>query len=137
MSSLKDLAITFRAAQLYAHAAHNQLTGCSFFADHAFAGEVYGAMEDAYDSVVERAIGTGESLELLKMNCQAADMVLDCSLKDSEHIFGQLLENEISILKAIEKASKGASYGTDNLLAQLADDSEVRTYKIKQRTIGA
>lgn len=132
---LKPIAIVLRAAQLYSHAAHNQLSGSTFFSDHAFAGDVYGAMESAYDSVVERAIGTGEKLDLLEMNVIAAKMVSDCKLDTTENIFEQLLENEASVRREIEVAKKdGASPGTINMLDQLSDDSEVRTYKIQQRS---
>lgn len=130
---LKNLAIVLRAAQLYSHAAHNLISGESFFADHSFAGDVYGAMESAYDSVVERAIGTGEKLDLLAMNVSAAKLVADCKTGTVSDIFEQLLENESSLRREIESAHDGASAGTINMLDQLSDDSEVRTYKIKQR----
>ena len=131
---LKTLAIVLRAAQLYSQAAHHQLSGPSFFMDHAFAGETYDAMEAAYDSVVERAIGTGEKFDILAMNVTSAKMVSDCKLDTTDDIFEQLIENEASIRREIEVAKKdGASPGTINMLDQLADDSEVRTYKLKQR----
>ena len=130
---LKNLATVLRAAQLYSHAAHNLVSGANFFADHAFAGDVYGAMESAYDSVVERAIGTGEKLDLLGMNVAASKMIADCKVDTVEDIFEQLLENESSLRREIEAARTGASAGTVNLLDQLSDDSEVSTYKIQQR----
>ena len=131
---LKNLATVLRAAQLYSHAAHNLVSGSNFFADHAFSGDVYGAMESAYDSVVERAIGTGEKLDLLGMNVAASKMIVDCKVDTVEDIFEQLLENESSLRREIEAARTGASAGTVNLLDQLSDDSEVRTYKLKQRS---
>ena len=130
---LKNLATILRAAQLYTHAAHNELKGCTFFADHAFAGDTYDALETAYDSTVERAIGLGEEMNLLELGVKAANLAKDLSLDSQKDIFEQLLENEESIRDEIERAKVDASYGTDNLLAQLADDSESRTYKIKQR----
>lgn len=130
---LKDLAIILRAAQFYTHAAHNALSGCTFFSDHEFAGDTYTALESAYDSVVERAIGTDEELDLLDIGVKAAGIVKDLSLKNCDAIFEQLIENENSIRDAIDTAKKDASFGTENMLAQFADDSEVRTYKLKQR----
>ena len=130
---LKNIATLYRALQLYTQAAHNKVSTCAFFADHAFLGEVYEAMESAYDSLVERAIGLGEKLDLLAMNVDAAKAIEDLKLEKPEVIWSQLLENENSLLEHLEEASTKASIGTQNLLAQLADDSEARIYKIKQR----
>ena len=44
-----------------------------------------------------------------------------------------LLRIEETLRAEIDAALKGASAGTQNLLQQLADDSEKRTYKIQQR----
>lgn len=90
-------------------------------------------MTEAYDSLVERAIGTGEMIDLFKTNVDAAAMIKDFKLDTAKDIFGQFEFAEKAIQRELKNASKDASYGTDNLLAGLADDSEVRSYKIKQR----
>ena len=52
--------------------------------------------------------------------------------QDSEEIFKTLLTCEEEIQSLCKKV-KG-SIGTLNMIAQIADDSEVRSYKIKQRS---
>jgi DNA-binding ferritin-like protein len=55
---MKDLAVHLRAMQIYAHTAHNLCARVPFFQDHAFFADTYSALEDDYDSVIERIIGT-------------------------------------------------------------------------------
>ena len=47
--------------------------------------------------------------------------------------FGVLLDYERKICAEIDRIYADASTGTQNLLAQIADDSEHRQYKIGQR----
>jgi hypothetical protein len=53
--------------------------------------------------------------------------------KSFEEAFKFILAGEEDICAACEKLAKGASLGTENLLAGLADESEMRQYKLKQR----
>lgn len=134
MKSL-PLPVAFRAAQLYAHNAHNLATGCNFFSDHEFLGELYAAYESAYDSLIERMIGLGQDIKPCDIALKAADFADKITAKpgDNDHAFSQLMLLEREIIAGCESMSKSASLGTQNLLAQFADDSEARQYKIGRR----
>lgn len=124
---LTPLITLYRTAQFTAHNAHHLTKGLTFFEDHEFFGELYSTYESAYDSLVERAIGTGESVNLVEINQTA-------SLETTKDIsFDSFLTIEGEFCRWIDINSHLYSQGTQNLLAQLADDSEVRQYKIKQR----
>lgn len=131
--SLSKIITILRAGQFYYQAAHNTVTGKEFFADHGFLGEAYDAYASAYDDVVERAIGLGEELDVLKINGEAARISSGLSIKSCEEILEQALEIEKSLIKAIETVGQ-VSKGTDNLIAGIADDAEKRIYKIQQRS---
>lgn len=72
-------------------------------------------------------------INIQKIN-QAASKELpnDTSVKMPD-CFKNLLESEKYLCQLIEQNVRGASQGTMNLLAGLADDSEVRQYKLQQR----
>jgi len=130
------LATLLRAAQLYAHAAHNAAKGPTYFADHDFLGEAYGAYEAAYDKVVERSIGQGEAVDFAAIGRNAAadaGRFPDPMTFSNQSSFGVLLDYERKICAEIDRIYADASTGTQNLLAQIADDSEHRQYKIGQR----
>lgn len=128
------LATQFRAAQFYAHNAHNQASGATFFSDHEFLGELYGKYEDAYDGLIERMIGLGMEFDLPEITCDASS---DVEAAGYDHTttecFRGLLEREKKICEEVRNLMPSASVGTQNFIAQLADDSEVRQYKIGQR----
>lgn len=130
---LKNLATVLRASALYAHAAHNTISGETFLSDHEFLGDLYTALTTAYDDVVERAIGLGEEVDLLSMQVDAAESLKNLSLSDATAIFKQILENEKTIQDEISDAINGTTVGTNDLLAGIADAGEVRIYKIRQR----
>ena len=130
-SFMEEVAIILRAMQLFAHAAHNKVSGEAFFADHSFLGGLYPEYEEAYDSVVERIIGTGKDINLSDVLKSATVRVIEPT--DSDSIFNALLVSESNLRDAIDTALATATTGTNNILAQLADDSETRCFKIGQR----
>ena len=125
------IAVLLRYMQFYAHMGHNLLGGKTFFQDHSFLGDLYGAYEDEYDSVVERMIGLGEELDLIKVHENAA-AALD-KPESYEKCFNELLTCEEHLCKMIEEVVKESSQGTMQLLGGIADNSEMRQYKLKQR----
>lgn len=128
-SDFEKLAVQFRAMQLFAHNAHNLTAGPNFFADHAFLGDLYGTYESAYDSIVERAIGQHDTPDLVGVQKNAAAKV-----PDSLDHFRELQMMEVALTAMLEMAIKNeTSQGCINLLAGMADDSEVRQYKLGQR----
>jgi len=131
---MHNLATLFRAAQLTAHEKHNTVQGPTFFEDHEYLGELYGTYEEAYDSVIERMIGLGEKCDISGGNIQAADLAKwFCDLEPIDKWPNIFLEIETRVQKEIDSCCKGSSSGTLNFLQGLADESEQRVYKLKQR----
>lgn len=132
---MDSLAILLRAEQLVAHNFHNMTKGVSFFADHEFFGGVYPELEGDYDAVVERCIGSGEDINLCDVTSQAAQKAsaYDCSDMASDEMCAVLLGMERALQAKCTELNKGASLGTQNLLQGIADKSEMRTYKLRQR----
>lgn len=133
-SSLLKLAVICRSAQMMAHNFHNLCSGETFFSDHSFMGDLYGTYEEIYDGLIERLIGTGVPPDLVKVQ-QFAIQRLSQVPGDTDAMFQQVQSVEEEIRQVIEEAaaSNQLSQGVLNTLAGIADDSEVRSYKIKQR----
>ena len=72
---MTKLATQLRYMQFYAHNAHNICQGDTFFADHEELGDLYGTYTGLYDSVVERMIGLGQAIDLVKIQVDAAKML--------------------------------------------------------------
>jgi DNA-binding ferritin-like protein len=120
--------------QFYAHNAHNLCQGDSFFSDHEELGSLYGVYTGLYDGVIERMIGLGQSIDLVKIQLEAAKMLDGEAIpKAFNAAFSGLLTCENELCKIISEANASGSLGTQNLLQGIADDSEVRQYKFKQR----
>jgi DNA-binding ferritin-like protein len=130
---MTDLAVTLRAAQLAAHAHHNLVKGPTFFPDHEFLGELYGTYETAYDHVIERMIGLGKTPDLRAVTKDAAglfDKIM--SLKGEWSDVFLRVEEAIRHDAVVALAQKPTD-GTQNFLQGLCDESESRTYKLRQR----
>jgi DNA-binding ferritin-like protein len=111
------------------------MTGPVFFSDHSFASDTYTSAADAYDSVIERCIGMHDygNEELKSINEEACKNMAVSTYQSPEQAFKTFMMIEKLLCQSLAEEMKGASEGTKNLLAQLADDSEVRQYKLKQR----
>jgi DNA-binding ferritin-like protein len=130
---MKQIAVTLRGLQLFAHNAHNLAKGKTFLADHAFFGELYDAYEAAYDDIVERMIGLTGDADLNAITTEACDMATSAGFTDNEQALNVILVTEKELCDEIKKAMAGASDGTQNLLQGIADQSEMRQYKLKRR----
>jgi DNA-binding ferritin-like protein len=132
---MQELAVVLRTAQLVAHNYHNKVSGASFFADHEYLGELYGAYEAAYDGVVERIIGLGEECDLPAVTQLAGERAAKYDPYDraADEMFSDILAMEKQIQQWCVEFNKKASIGTQNFLQGLADQSEMRVYKLKQR----
>lgn len=131
---MTKLATHLRYMQFYAHNAHNVCQGDTFYSDHEELGDLYGVYTGLYDSVVERMIGTGKSIDLVKVQADAAKMLDgEAEPKAFSAAFAGLLTCEQELCKILIEANEGASLGTQNLVQGIADDSEVRQYKLQQR----
>lgn len=132
---LAKLAVLLRRQQLASHNYHNAVTGQQFFQDHSFFGDLYAAYESAYDDIVERIIGTGPSPNLVLIQQRAVSELAPIP-DTAEGMYSELLQSEQELQSLCEQFEGKASMGTVNLVAGLADDSEVRCYKIKARIGG-
>ena len=92
---MKDLAIYYRCAQFYSHAAHNLAFGDEFFQDHEYLGELYGAYETAYDDIIERMIGLGKSPDPMTITLSGAETAKGYGIpKDDKEWLVKLMEIE-------------------------------------------
>ena len=133
---MKDLAKTFRASQLFAHSCHNLVRGSTFLADHPFLGDLYEAYEEAYDDVIERMIGLDYVFDINQITREAGNLAANYPVQsmDAKEMFSALLQLEIVIQTLIKAESKPETLlGVQDLIQGLADDSQMRAYKIKQR----
>lgn len=139
MEHLVKVAVLLRAGQLYAHHAHNNVRGKVFHEDHSFFGGLYPAYESAYDGCVERYIGlSGQPFDSIKAGHDALDLLSDLPRDPGEcnrNLYIGVLHIEKALCKYIESCVKsgGLTEGSRQMLGNLADESEVRQYKIKSR----
>lgn len=134
---LADLATLFLAAKFYAHRAHNLASGPTFFADHDYLGSLYEAYESAYDTLIERMVGLGEEPQIITItrNATASFERLARAETKTDAFFAKLLQLENGLRTEIaDLMAKTPSDGVQNLLQGMADESEARTYKLKQRS---
>lgn len=134
---MKDCISMSRMMNLYYHHLHNVSKGSSFEGDHEMMLEFYEAMDDAYDSLLERHIGLGGTMgksDFLKIVDNAEEVLEEIPESDDFHVHIQhALSLEADFRRLLEEANAGASLGTQNLVQGLADESEVRSYKLGQR----
>lgn len=131
---MKTIASYLRSLQFFAHNAHNLVYGEYFHQDHEYFAELYQAYESAYDSIVERMIGLGQKIDLGEITLSAAESVKGLGKEmECKKIYSILLDSEKKLVKQLESAMSGKSQGTQNMLQDMADQSEQRQYKIQQR----
>ena len=145
---MHTLATTFRLAQFAAHDFHQRVSGRTFLTDHAFFAELYESYETAYDQLVERIIGQGESVspsQLTYLAAQRAEAFRD--KVEADDMYAALMTLERTICREIDtllmarevdeedrtEEESMITTGVENLLQGMADASEVRQYKFKQR----
>lgn len=133
---MQELASQLRAMQLYAHACHNVVSGPHFLDYHDFFGELYPAYEKDYDSVVERGIGLGMFSNVTQITAQAAQLFAkeNYSLQEAQYMFHTLLKMERAVCTMVKDYYSKSTPGTQQLLGNIADMSEVRQYKLRQLT---
>lgn len=129
-----NLLSILRYLQLYAHNAHNLLGGPTFFQDHEFLAELYATYESEYDAVVERTIGMKGVIDLISIQKQAVDQLVKTGqCTNFQDCFRDILKWEQTLCKAIEKIVPQSTQGTAQLIGEIANKSEIRQFKLKQR----
>lgn len=131
---METLATLLRYMQFYGHIAHNMTYGTTFFQDHEFLKDVYTAYDNDYDHIVERCIGLGTPLDLFKVQTSAVQLLSKSKFTTPEAAFATLLEAEVTLCSSIQKELAGKTEGTRQLLGEMANQSEMRQYHMKQRT---
>lgn len=138
---LLKLATHLQALKFASHYFHNICSKVAFFSDHEFFGEVYGAADGAYDSVIERYVGLfgAGNLNLNALVQMSHDKIksVPSQFPENHAMFGVLLqmENELNAMCNAICKSPECSEGTRQLVGDLANASEMRLYKIKRRMI--
>jgi DNA-binding ferritin-like protein len=135
LPSLAEVAGAYRAAQFIAHNFHNLVKGPTFLEDHEFLGELYGEYEEAYDGCIERIIaftGAADVTGITTKACAAAAQI-NPNGKSSSDMFTIILGLERGFCALIKAAVPDCTDGTQNFLQGLADESEMRQYKISQK----
>jgi DNA-binding ferritin-like protein len=136
---MKELMILLRAMQMYSQNAHHLSKGMTFMQDHSFFGDTYEQLGDDFDDVSERIVGLygEEPLHLQTIMKSVVDKLMDAPSVGSidNKIFYQHqlhLEDKLcDLVKMI--VSAGCSKGTEQLITEISNKSEIRKYKIKQR----
>jgi DNA-binding ferritin-like protein len=136
-----ELLACLRALQLFTHHAHNLCARTVFLQDHDFFGSVYPEAESDYDSLIERIIGTKGEVSELELNSLMSAVMSKLSgapsvgQKENKAFFVHQLKMEQTICSYVESLCKsgGLSQGQIQLLGDIAQRSEIRQYKIKQR----
>ena len=139
-NSLKELVVLLRTMQLFYHNCHNVCFGATFLSDHNLFADFYGQIEDDYDSVAERLIGLygKQHLSLKEIMEKVEDLVEELQEPNKAAVEGMLAQGgllEFRLKSTIDMLCKSTelSEGSRNLLAQVADNAEMRIYKIRQR----
>ena len=135
LPGLADIALVYRTAQFVAHGFHNLVKGQTFFEDHEFLGELYGKYEGAYDSCVERIIAFTGTADVtgITSKASAAAAQYNPNGKSSSEMFLTILNFEKNFCAMIKTVVPDSTDGTQNFLQGLADESEMRQYKISQK----
>jgi DNA-binding ferritin-like protein len=136
---MKELLYLLRGMYFFAHGAHHLVKGTPFHSDHNFFGEVYGEIEGDFDDVAERIIGLygEETLKLDVVLGSAASKISDApsvGVPDNKifYEYQERLESRLrNLIKQIIEA--GVSPGVEQLIGEIANKSEMRSYKIKRR----
>ena len=131
---MHSIAIHLRAMQFFAHAAHHNVSGNSFFGDHKFFGTTYETLTEQYDSVVERMLGLNIPVGQHKL-VDEANKIYQNTMIETADDFEILLALEKELCDMIETTIKAGTQtqGTTNLLSNIADSSETRQYKLTRR----
>ena len=134
------LATHYRALYLYSVQAHQLASKIVFHQDHAFFNEVYDKAEGFYDNVIERHIGLNgdEQIDLMLINQKATEILAQLKTRgvsENKEFYIEILKQLQATLPLVDKACKdpSTSVGTQNMLAQHADEIEVLVYKISRR----
>lgn len=138
---MKELLILLRAMQLYSQNAHHLVKGVGFHQDHEFFGDTYEELAKDYDDVAERIIGLfgEEHVNLQGILVGVAQKIADApssGTPDNKTFYEYQLKLEdrlCALVKQIIDATP--TPGTEQLVGEICNKSESRSYRIKRRLI--
>lgn len=129
--------VSLRCLQLHYHACHNVTHGPSFVGDHGLFADFYGQAETAYDRVAEFLVGKlgREQLASGLVVEAVADRLKELAPEGGsvEDMLRSGLELESELEGILEELDEAGGVGLKNLVGDLAEQIEVRRYKINQR----
>jgi DNA-binding ferritin-like protein len=132
---MEKVLVLLRTLQLYGQNAHNLAKGKSFFADHDAMADFYSAAAADYDMVVERMIGCDMEVDLVKVHKNVCGYLEKLPHNvENEKALEYIMALEKKLCAEVEKeCKKSVSEGTRQLIGEVANKSESRQYKMKQR----
>lgn len=133
---MEEIIILLKTLNLYAHNAHNLASRIVFNQDHEMLLEIYEAADTNYDDVLERLIGLKGDVSIAPLDLTAAQHNAKLSQgSDNASKLKVCLELEKAICEKIEilVRAKQVSVGTEQLLGEICNTSEVRQYKLSRR----
>jgi len=136
---MKALIEHLKAMHMYFHFAHLAVARASFIGDHKYFKDAYEAIFDDLDSVIERGVGLFSEALLSQIAIMFENAVIKVkslpvgNVADNRVFFENALALEQTLCDLIANLAKSATVGTEQLVTEIANKSEVRQYKIKQR----
>ena len=136
---MKELLVLLRAMQLFAQNAHHLVKGSLFMQDHGHFGDIYEEVGGDFDDVAERIIGVygEESMQLQQLMVAVSNKLSDApsvGVKENKVFFQHQLKMEEKLCQLVEQIiAAGVDPGIEQLVGEICNKSQVRSYKIKQR----
>lgn len=138
-------AVVLQAMRAWFHAAHHVTKGTGFNGDHELYAEIYEAMQEYYDVVVEKSIGVAECVDVAsphKIMKNATNVVM--SYPDPVHMTSlaiassghALVAKYCDFLKQMNQMLEQCgclTLGLDDFHAATANKVETFAYKLGQR----
>jgi DNA-binding ferritin-like protein len=133
---MKDIIVALKVLNLYAHNSHNLASRIVFNQDHEMLASIYEAADTNYDDVVERQIGLFGDFDIAALDLLAAQQnkALPQGADNAAKLKTCLdLEKKVCLLCEQLIKSGQVTVGTEQLLGNICDGSEVRQYKLSRR----
>lgn len=139
---LETLVALTRAMNLFYHNCHNVVYGPQFASDHQMFGEFYVALDADYDQLAERCVGVfGRQCLDLNAILEKVETILEDLTKPHTSSVDDMLasavkaEHELLTICNFTCKAPGVTSGIEQLVGTIAEQSEIRSYKLMQRII--
>jgi DNA-binding ferritin-like protein len=140
-----ELAVLLSAARALAqlHQAHHwQAGGISYYGDHLLFDRLYEGVDAEVDQIAERLVGLAspDMVEVSAVAAQVERLLREVYRSDSKDLVATSLAAEAAFLGILANVTTSLdeqgllTYGTDDLLAGIADKHEEHTYLLTRRS---